>query len=530
VGAVAGISSFACLALRVTPPREYLIVLAALAATGVPAGLTGALRECGLVAAGALTGIAVTMAPALSRRRAVPQARAVQQAWSAVQDVLGTAGTPGAARVREDAVAAMARAHEVLRQARAGDEAPALRSLAAAGIVLASALSVSIDAPGPLDPQWAAAVRNLAVLAGGGPAGPANPAGPEIRTGTPAWTAAAAGALPDLRWALGAARRVVDRDRTALDVTAPARYGLAGRLREALSPDSVVLPAAARIAIAVAAGAGLGRLLGLDHSYWVGLTAAAALQATNVTLLIRRSLHRVAGTIAGVGLAGALFALHPAVLAVAIVVLFAQFAAEVLIRASYGLAITFVTILALSLYDLAGPGAQIGAAVGARILDTALGAALAVLLRLLLWPQATGQRLPQARARTLRAVAVVFRCRWLGEAPAGLEQARRRLQEQLAQLRTIADDAAADQVMRAPAQCGAQVTLAIDELAVLALGVPYGRPPPRRRDATALVERLEDLAAALEGGRPPPDTSAGLELPAYPRTRAAANLLASAIA
>ena len=49
-GAVAFISSLVCLALRVPPPREYLIILAALAATGIPAGLTGAARECALVA------------------------------------------------------------------------------------------------------------------------------------------------------------------------------------------------------------------------------------------------------------------------------------------------------------------------------------------------------------------------------------------------------------------------------------------------------------------------------------------------
>jgi hypothetical protein len=50
-GAVAGTAAFACLAPRVPPPREYLMVLATLAATGTPAGGLAALRDCALVAA-----------------------------------------------------------------------------------------------------------------------------------------------------------------------------------------------------------------------------------------------------------------------------------------------------------------------------------------------------------------------------------------------------------------------------------------------------------------------------------------------
>ena len=63
IGLVAAAASFTCLALRVPPPREYLIVLGVLAATGIPTGLTGALREAALVAAGAVIGGLITMAP-----------------------------------------------------------------------------------------------------------------------------------------------------------------------------------------------------------------------------------------------------------------------------------------------------------------------------------------------------------------------------------------------------------------------------------------------------------------------------------
>ena len=65
-GAVAGAASYACLAPIVPPPREYLIILAALAATGLPSGPVAALRECALVALGALGGLAAAMAPRLA--------------------------------------------------------------------------------------------------------------------------------------------------------------------------------------------------------------------------------------------------------------------------------------------------------------------------------------------------------------------------------------------------------------------------------------------------------------------------------
>jgi uncharacterized membrane protein YccC len=514
-GMVAAVSSFVCLALRVPPPREYLIVLAALAATAIPAGLMAALRECALVAGGATVAGLITMAPALGRWRVMPQLRALSRAWAAVADVLSAAGTPGAASARARAVADLSYAREVLRQARTGTDDMHLRSLAAAEIVLASGLSVSIDARTPLDPGWVTATRRLGTL----------PADTAPVPGTPADDAG----LRGLRQALKAARRILLGDsRSARDVTELDRQGTAERLRDALSPRAVVVPAAARIGIVVAVGAGLGRALGLDHAYWVGLTAAAVLQASNVTLLLRRSLRRLGGTIAGVALAGAVFALHPAVIAVTIVVILAQFTAEVVMRASYALAVTFVTVIALCLYDLAVPVAATGAAIGARVLDTAIGAALAIALRLVLWPRAAGARLPRVQAQALRTVASVFRSRWLSD-QAGLERAQRQLQEQLLNLRTITEDILADQVIGSSVTRLDQVTLAIDELAMLALGLPFGRERPARPAAETLVRRLEQLAGAVENQLPPPDPHRSIELPGYPRTQAATELLASAI-
>jgi hypothetical protein len=60
---VAAAASFACAALRLPPPREYLIILATLAGTAIPASPGAAARDCALVAAGAAVGVLITMSP-----------------------------------------------------------------------------------------------------------------------------------------------------------------------------------------------------------------------------------------------------------------------------------------------------------------------------------------------------------------------------------------------------------------------------------------------------------------------------------
>jgi hypothetical protein len=87
----------------------------------------------------------------------------------------------------------------------------------------------------------------------------------------------------------------------------------------------------------------------------------------------------------------------------------------------------------------------------------------------------------------------------------------------------------ADQVPGSPANRQDQASLAIDELAMMALAVPSGRPRPAQPDTEALAERLEQLAAALQTGRPPQAARRTIQLPGYPRIRAATELLASAI-
>jgi len=494
VGLVAGGASFCCLALRVPPPREYLIVLAALVTTGMPSDLGGALRECGLVAAGAVISIGVTIV--IGPRDSLTPA--VDRAWSAVGDLLRTAGTPEAGGARSRAVATFAHLRDALWQAGAGPDE--LLSPAAAEIVFMAAISASIDARGPLDAAtWEPTFNNLR-------AGKPTPPNPH--------------AQPGLRAAFTAAADVL---RPGVEVAEPEKIGVVELLREAR--HSAAFPAAARIGVSVAIGAALGHSLGLAHAYWVALTVAAVLLGTNLTVVVRRTWHRIAGTIVGVGIAAAIFSTHPTSLTVALVALAAQFVAELVMPFVYAVGVSLITFIPMALYHLANPGSDIGTALGARLLDTVIGAALAVVLRFVLWPKATAARLPQVQAATLRAITDLLRGRWL--APTQLEPLRRDVHRRWVALHNVTEDVAADQVRGD--QRPDEITPALDELAILSLGVPFGRPKPQPEDVEALLKEFDRIADSLQDGAPLPTLTEPLVLPGYPRISAAAQLLVSAL-
>jgi uncharacterized membrane protein YccC len=70
--------------------------------------------------------------------------------------------------------------------------------------------------------------------------------------------------------------------------------------------------------VTVTLAAAVGRVLGLDHGYWVALTATAALQGTSFDAVARRAAERLLGTIAGVTIAAGVLAAHPPVLALSV--------------------------------------------------------------------------------------------------------------------------------------------------------------------------------------------------------------------
>jgi uncharacterized membrane protein YccC len=504
-GAVTAAASFVCQAAELPPPRELMLVMAVLAATDVPAEPVEAAARAGLAAAGAALAWVITMAPAV-RGRHLPEERAVSVAFGAIARLLDAVGSDEGS-ARHAAVTAVRRARHAVGQAGRGPVDPLVRLVVAAEVLLEAVLHAEVEAGGSLDPGWAAAVRDLAAV----------------------------GPLPDPRGTVGGdlLRRAVEDARTVYSGRAvpvgtrslPARPGLASQLAAALRRHSVVLPSAARIGIAVAVGVGVGRALGLGHAYWVGLTAAAILQGSNLAVTRRRVVHRVAGTAVGVVLTFAVLGWEPPVWVVVLAAVVAQVAVELVIATHYGLAVTAITVLSLALFHLGAPGEDVGTALGARLADTAIGAVLALLLRRVLWPRTTSVRLPALQARVVAAVRAAFGAAW--SEPDALPQRRRVLQAELAALRAVHADALADTGGDAGADVRWPISAAAEELAFLALALPSHRRPPPDAAAEAFLHHLDELAAATATGTTPPPGR--LAVPGHPRTSAAATALAAAV-
>ncbi|MDR6623170.1 FUSC family protein [Sinomonas atrocyanea] len=120
-------------------------------------------------------------------------------------------------------------------------------------------------------------------------------------------------------------------------------------------------------------GAGLAALaLGIGHPHWAMAGAAVPLSATGFHGRLRRGLHRVVGTLAGLGLTGAILAFHPTPLVMGALVVALQFPTELFMARHYALALFFFTPLILLMTRLALPGpAQ--ALIADRAVETVLG-------------------------------------------------------------------------------------------------------------------------------------------------------------
>jgi uncharacterized membrane protein YccC len=531
-GPVVASAALLCLAFEVGPPREFMPTLSYLVAISLPVDPGAAPERAGVVLlAAALVGL-VALAGALRRPRG-PEEDAVREGVRAVADLLervvGDEDEVDAARQR--AVLAVRDAAQAMRAA--GDEDPARRRLTELTIaleaVLDAAVGLALRQDAAVDPAWPAALRALAESVDD-PSRATPVRLPDDAPDTPPGHRLEAAALA-LRRAADPARRW---DETFVPFAPRHRPRALASLRRALRPSSLVVPTAARNGVAAAAGVLLGLAIGVERGAWVGLTAVAVLQASNVRLTARRTAHRMLGTGVGVVAAAAILAFHPAVAVVIVVMALCQTIGQAFIKVAYGAAVAFVTPIALLVFDLGQPGAPVGSLLGARLLDTALGCVVGLAARRFLWPQTARTRLPTAQAAVIEAVGDVLHAAAMRPVePSGvrLRQARRRLQTALLNLRAVQADALGDLAWRPPwpgRRRGAQAepdwatTLAVTALAHAAMAAPArpDGPPPDPTTVAALDAAIAHLAATASGLRAP----AWVALPRlrqWPRTSAA---------
>lgn len=126
-------------------------------------------------------------------------------------------------------------------------------------------------------------------------------------------------------------------------------------------------------------GAVVGSLYGSTHAYWAMVAVVAGLTGATRRARLTRGLHRLIGTFAGVGLAALILPLYPRGVVAVLALTVLQAAAELFVGRNYGIALIFVTPLALLMGQL-GHEVAVGPLLFDRAAETAVGCVVAMLL------------------------------------------------------------------------------------------------------------------------------------------------------
>ena len=169
------------------------------------------------------------------------------------------------------------------------------------------------------------------------------------------------------------------------------------RLRELL-PGPWLGGGEAMLVLRIGIVAALGTLITVlwidpHRAYW---TVSAGIAVVGLSAVRRhslgRGLHRTLGTIVGALLYVAIAPLTDSPLLLVALFALLQFTIEIVVVRNYALALVFITPLVLLMSAAATGGAHYLASAGERVLDTAIGSALAMLTALIHGPRQTPPR------------------------------------------------------------------------------------------------------------------------------------------
>ncbi|MFC0673745.1 FUSC family protein [Brachybacterium hainanense] len=148
--------------------------------------------------------------------------------------------------------------------------------------------------------------------------------------------------------------------------------------RERFAPGRLMRLGAGYFAAAVVAGA-IGILSGLPFPYWAQIAAIVPLSAAGHGAQVERGVHRLIGTVLGIGVTAFLLSFPAQAWQLAVWVVLLQFLAELYVLRNYALALCFVTPLALLMVQMAHPQ-EAGPMLQARLGETAIGVGIGIVV------------------------------------------------------------------------------------------------------------------------------------------------------
>ncbi|MEU7057019.1 FUSC family protein [Streptomyces sp. NPDC046197] len=382
--------------------------------------------------------VVLSATPWLWRRHQIERA-AVLAVYRAASGALSAAGTPVAKDARRWLTAALDHAQQVMdrRPAPGGRADPEERALHAAfhmAVRLGEAASALVWEARPLPASVTRVPLLMAARLLPAPDGADAAAAPDRAQTLPmadSWASS-----PGLR-ALAELYAATDGERgndTALHLPLRPRHERATGLRDAFCQARATHLRYAVLLAACVLVAQLGaEVLHGPRGYWLPMTVAFVYKP-DFGPVFRRAVHRCVGTVVGVAAIGAVTLLTTDTYAlIGAVAAFGALMA-VGVRHHYALATLALTAIVFVLLDMLGDHRALYTA---RILDTALAAAIVLVAHFALWPDSAAGR---AAAQTEAALAAAHRYRDLapGAAPAQRHALRRAAYGRLAAARLAA--------------------------------------------------------------------------------------------
>jgi len=188
-----------------------------------------------------------------------------------------------------------------------------------------------------------------------------------------------------------------EQDSSLLDREPHSLKDVWERLRQQLTPTSLLFRHALRLALALAAGYGVLHWIHPTQGYWILLTTVFVCRPSYGATRLRL-VQRIGGTVLGLVLGWALFDLFPSPPIQALFAVVAGVAFFATRATRYTLASAAITLLVLFCFNQTGDGYGL---IVPRLLDTLLGSLIAGLAVFLILPDWQGRRLNQVVANTL---------------------------------------------------------------------------------------------------------------------------------
>ncbi|MFD0484626.1 FUSC family protein [Kineococcus sp. GCM10028916] len=177
------------------------------------------------------------------------------------------------------------------------------------------------------------------------------------------------------------------------------------RAVRALRAERVLVVPALRVGIACTAAVVVASVLGLGHTYWAAVGAAAALQSQSSRNTAQRALQRSAGTLLGVGVAAVLVPLATDDARLWLLTVVCMFGVEFCMPRNYALGSVSITALSLLLTRLGTNGTGISTLIADRVADTGVGVLVGVLVAVLVRNRHAGAALEDAAGALHRSSA-----------------------------------------------------------------------------------------------------------------------------